>query len=154
MRRIWLSLIVLPWLLAFSYTGLAVLTTADGTSSALQAMLFAVFAALFAYIPMGLVAAPALLVGLRYGRVNVFTCVLIGVFTGLVVLLCFGAGQLFDERLRLGFRIAQLLSGYPLMIFGALAGGLFWLLGVWGNPICMGEREVAVDSGVSFGPPQ
>jgi hypothetical protein len=146
MRRVVISLLALPWFLAFGYGAFALLM-ATGQELRLDELKQVVLGiGLFTYAFMAAIAVPALWVLLRLKRASLWVCIVVGALTGLTVLLVFGWPQLVDERLRVSFRLALIAKGYPTLLLGALAGGLFWLLALWRNPTTQRRKGKAAAS--------
>lgn len=95
------------------------------------------------YFLMGSIAVPLLLVALWRRWLEVWHFMVIGAAAGLLALALPLWSLLFDERLRLQYRLASLAEGYPFVILGIVGGALFWLLAFFRNHAFSAHRKPA-----------
>jgi len=135
MRRIAIALVLLPVAL---YAVLAIGVVASGHASPGAGLAelfgFGAWFVLMTYFFMGFVAVPVLVFCAWRRWYGLWQAIAAGCLTGFVAVGWPAVTQLFDDRLHLQYRLAQLLATHEFVLLGGFAGALFWLMALWRNP--------------------
>jgi len=135
MRRVALALLGLPLLLlALLALALRILEQAPEPFTYNDLAGPGIAYVLLTYLIMGCISVPMLLLALWRNWSSLWHMLFIGAATGLFAATLPLWHVLIDERLHLHFRLHRALENYPFVVFGALAGELFWLLAIYRNP--------------------
>jgi len=137
MLRVTLALIGLP-VVALLLAVACLLPFSLATGGSLEALLNARFQALwyvlYSYFAIFVVALPSLAIAWRLRWLRWWHAILAGALAGTAVFVPVLVPTLFDETLRLGYRLEELSSLGSPAAMGAAHGALFWLLALWRNP--------------------
>jgi hypothetical protein len=134
MTRVLATAVALPFLLALALAGATQLQGGKlGTVTAETFELGLLPIVLLAFVVGLALFVPLLVLTSRFRSVSLWNCVAIGFVSALLPVLFSNWSTLANSRLRLGFRIEQLMDSYPWLILGSLGGLLFWLLALRGN---------------------
>ncbi len=131
MRRIVISIVLLPWLLGLGFGVVSLLSSARSGSGGPGFFPLALFFTFFVYFFMAVTALPLLGLCLWRKWTKLWHGALVGALTGLVVFLSNASSYFFNDQLSLSSRLHQLGGGYPLVLLGAFAGAMFWFMAFW-----------------------
>jgi hypothetical protein len=148
MQRVVASFLLLPLAAITLLAVYGAVTARPGSAfqTVLDGRYFALWYGIVCYFALAFLALPMLLVAIRKGWVGWWQSATAGALIGAVVFALPAVPSLFDERLHLHFRLAQLLVAYWGALVGIAHGLLFWVLAFWRNAAALSARHVGTNA--------